>query len=84
MTRAEAHEIFDRYNMEYLINNSIEELHIGGYCVTDHAVPELDALAQQNLLPCAVTAECIGGEWYRYKLVAPAAWMDRSGWKEEE
>ncbi len=84
MTRAEAKAVFDRHNMEYLLNNSIEELHIGGYCVTDHAVPELDALAQQNLLPCAVTAECIGGDYHRYTLVVPAAWMDRSGWKEEE
>lgn len=83
MTKAEAREVFDRYNMEYLVNNGIEEMHIGGYLVTDHAIPELDDLAQQDLLPCAVTAECFGGEDYRYKLVVPAAWMDRWGWIEE-
>lgn len=84
MTRAEAQEIFDRYNMEYLINNGIEKMHIGGCLFIDHAIPELDDLAEQDLLPCAVTAECIGGEYHRYKLVVPAAWMDRCGWKEEE
>lgn len=84
MTRAEAKAIFDRYQMDYLLNNYVEQMRIGGYLVTDHAIPELDNLAQQDLLPCAVTAECIDGEYYRYKLVVPAAWMDRWGWKEEE
>lgn len=84
MTRDEAKTVFDRYQMNYLLNNDIEQMRIGGCLIIDHDIPELDDLAQQNLLPCAVTAECIGGDYHRYKLVAPAAWMDRWGWKEEE
>lgn len=56
------------------------------YLEAPECIDELDALANQDILPCAMEANYWGhdvGLPIAYKLVCPTNWFDRWGWADE-
>lgn len=85
MKRAEAKALAKKYGMRILrapVTGEAWAL----YLETPECIEELDALANQDILPCAMEANYWGhdvGLPIAYKLVCPTNWFDLFGWADE-
>lgn len=83
MTKSEAKAIQQEYGMEILRHPVTGEAW-ALYLETAHHIQTLDALAAQDLAPCAMVADygLQSIDKITYKLVCPTTWFDLWGWRD--
>lgn len=84
MKRAEAKALASKYGMR-ILREPITHEAWGLYLESSECIKELDALANQEINPCAMVADysCEEIGVVTYKLICPTSWFDLWGWVDE-
>lgn len=86
MTKEKVIEITEKYNMEPLYNNVIEQMTVGFYMITTELIPELDeAIEKQDIWhykenEAYVNRLRLDPYEYHYEIYVPEGWINRYGW----